>query len=80
MPRSGRQNDGKLASGARPGIVPAGAPDWITPELIEHTIRVWQPFYRTALTPEEAVTMILNVDRLYAVLSSASSTNDSQEK
>ena len=39
-------------------------------ELIERTICVWQPHYRTILTPEEAVTMILNVGRLYAVLSS----------
>jgi hypothetical protein len=44
-------------------------PAWITPELIDHTIRTWQPYYATRLTPEDAVTMILNVGRLLDVLS-----------
>jgi len=65
--------DCKVAEGARPSIVPAGTPDWITPELVEATIRVWQPYYRAILTPEEAVTMILNVGRLYQVFSSGAS-------
>ena len=59
--------------GARSGIVPAGTPEWITAELIEQTIRVWQPHYQATLTPEEAVTMILNVGRLYQAISSGSS-------
>ncbi|MCL6553999.1 MAG: hypothetical protein K6W08_12885 [Firmicutes bacterium] len=54
-------------------IVPAGTPDWITAELIEQTIRVWQPHYEAVLTPEEAVTMIHTVGRLYQALSSGSS-------
>ncbi|HEY3964096.1 MAG TPA: hypothetical protein VGM05_06040 [Planctomycetaceae bacterium] len=73
MSRSNRTTDCKVAEGAQPGIVPAGTPDWITPELVEATIRVWQPFYRAILTPEEAVTMILHVGRLYQVLSSGAS-------
>jgi hypothetical protein len=73
MSRSNRKNDCSATGGARPAIVPAGTPDWITPELIERTIAVWQPFYRTVLTPEEAVTMILRVGRLFDVLSPRSS-------
>jgi hypothetical protein len=73
MARSNRKKDCEVTEGARPSIVPAGTPDWITAELIEQTIRVWQPYYRTVLAPEEAVTMILNVGRLYQVLSSGSS-------
>ena len=69
MSRSNPKKDCRVAEGARPSIVPAGTPDWITAELIEQTIRVWQPYYGTLLTPEEAVTMILNVGRLYQVLS-----------
>lgn len=65
--------DCKVEEGARPSIVPAGTPNWITPELIERTIRVWQPYYEALLTPEDAVTMILNVGRLFDVLSSESS-------
>ena len=70
MSRSNRKKDCEVADGARPSIVPAGAPDWITADLIERTIRVWQPYYADLISPEEAVTMILNVGRLYAVLSS----------
>ena len=73
MSRSNRKKDCEAKDVAHPSIVPAGAPDWITDELIERTIIVWQPYYRTVLTPEEAVTMILNVGRLYQVFSSGAS-------
>ena len=49
--------------------VPAGAPAWITSELVEKTIRVWQPYYADPLTPEDALAIILNVGRLFDVLS-----------
>lgn len=49
--------------------VPAGAPAWITPELIEHTLRVWQPYYEEPLIPENAVEIIMNIGRLVEVLS-----------
>ena len=71
MSRSNHKRDCEVQEGAR-CIVPAGAPDWITPELIEATIRVWQPYYQAIVTPEEAVTMILNVGRLFDALSSRS--------
>lgn len=70
MARSNRKKDCAVEEGARQSIVPAGAPDWITPELVEATIRVWQPYYEAVLTPEEAVTMILTVGRLFDALSS----------
>jgi len=73
MSRSNRKNDCQQAEGVRPGILPAGTPDWITPELIEATIRTWQPYYQATLTPEEAVTMILQVGRLFQALSSGAS-------
>ena len=71
MSRSNHKRDCEVQEGAR-SIVPAGAPDWITPELVVETIRVWQPYYKDVLTPEEAVTMISNVGRLYQALSSGS--------
>lgn len=73
MSRSNQKKVSPTSDDARSCIVPAGTPDWITAELIERTIHVWQPFYPTLLTPEEAVTMILNVGRLFDVLSSRSS-------
>lgn len=69
MSRSNHKRDCEVQEDAR-GIVPAGAPDWITPELVEETIRVWQPYYEAIVTPEEAVTMIQSVGRLYQALSS----------
>ena len=69
MSRSNRKDDCVVREDAK-SIVPAGAPDWITPELVEATIRVWQPYYQAIVTPEEAVTMILNVGRLFDALSS----------
>lgn len=49
--------------------VPPGTPAWITPELIRRTLKTWQPFYAERLTPEDAVTMVLNVGRLFGLLS-----------
>jgi hypothetical protein len=74
MSRGNPKKDCAVQEGARPSIVPAGTPDWITPELVEKTIRVWQPYYQAIVTPEEAVTMILNVSRFYEALSSGSSS------
>ncbi len=55
----------------RPQVaVPAGAPSWVTPELIEHTLRVWQPFYQHQLIPEDALEMIRGVAEIVEVLSS----------
>lgn len=71
MARRNRQPDCQTREDAK-SIVPAGSPDWITPELVEATIRVWQPYYEEVLTPEEAVTMILNVGRLFDALSPGS--------
>ncbi len=70
MSRSNRKKDCKIAAGAACSIVPAGTPDWITAELIEQTIRVWQPYYQATITPEEAVIMIVSVGRLFDALSS----------
>lgn len=49
--------------------VPAGAPCWVTLELIEHTLRVWQPYYEIQLISEDALEIIMGVGRLVEVLS-----------
>ncbi len=72
MSRSNHKRDCESQDDAASSTVPAGAPDWITPQLIEATIRVWQPYYAHVLSPEEAVTMIQNVGRLFSALSSGS--------
>lgn len=50
--------------------VPAGAPPWVTSELIDHTLRVWQPFYQDQLIPEDALAIIKGVAGIVEVLSS----------
>ncbi|TXT23934.1 MAG: Uncharacterized protein FD138_3148, partial [Planctomycetota bacterium] len=52
--------------------VPTGTPEWVTAELIDLTIRVWQPYYKAPLTPDDAVTMLLSVGRLFGVISRGS--------
>jgi hypothetical protein len=47
--------------------VPAGAPRWVTPELLADTLRVWQPYYGN-LTSHDALTIILNVGNLFDAL------------
>lgn len=48
--------------------VPPGAPNWITPEEIEDTLRVWQPYYRQLLTALDALEIMLNVRNLLDVM------------
>lgn len=74
MSRSNRKRDCGSVGGDEAITVPAGTPDWITPDLIRRTIKVWQPYYEQVLTPEEAVTMIQNVGRLFSAISSESSS------
>lgn len=50
-------------------IVPQGAPSWITPELIGHTLRVWNPYYDDSLTVDDAVNILTGVSRLIGALS-----------
>ena len=45
-----------------------GLPAWISSELIEDTLRVWQPYYEHCLTIDDAVQILLGVDRLLDVL------------
>jgi hypothetical protein len=71
MSRSKPNKVREAESDAPKGSVPAGAPHWITPELIEATIRVWQPYYETVITPEEALDIIRNVGQLFSAVRSS---------
>jgi hypothetical protein len=61
-----------FADCARRMKIPFGQDACNADELIKKTIRVWQPYYEAVITPEEAVTMILSVGRLYQAISSGS--------
>jgi hypothetical protein len=45
--------------------VPAGAPSWVTAELIAQTMLVWQPYYENPLTIDDALAMIMSVAVLW---------------
>ena len=49
--------------------VPSATPEWITPELIRLTLKVWQPYYSKQLTAEDAVTIVRNAGQLFGLLS-----------
>jgi hypothetical protein len=53
--------------------VPTGAPAWVTAELIQHTLRVWQPYYEHPLTAQDALGMILSTGRIVVALTEADS-------
>ena len=38
---------------------PAGAPAWVTPDLIRDTIEAWQPYYAQDLTEGDAVRILV---------------------
>lgn len=48
--------------------VPPGTPPWISADLIDHTIRVWEPHYGQPLTREEAVEILVAVGNLAEAL------------
>lgn len=54
---------------SQPTTVPVGAPSWVTEELIELTLRTWQPFYSHQLIEADALEMIVGVDQLFGVFS-----------
>jgi hypothetical protein len=47
---------------------PQALPKWITRELLDRTIRVWQKFYPHALTDLDAAGILVSVARLGGVL------------
>ena len=42
-----------------------GAPGWVSSELIEQTIRVWQPIAGKPLNPTDALTILVNFAELF---------------
>ncbi len=55
-----------------PPFLPRAVATWITPELIERTRRVWQPYYSQPLTSADAIEILENTARLIAALGQSS--------
>ncbi len=58
-------------------FLPAETPTWITPDLVQHTIRLWSRYEPRPVTSEDAVEMILHIGELFEALGLASA--DSKE-
>lgn len=56
-------------SATKPNVLlPPGTPDWVTAELVEQTLEVWQPRYETPLSAEDAVRILVGASRLIQTL------------
>ncbi len=49
--------------------LPAGTPEWITPELVISTQRIWQRHYESPVSVEIAITILESTGRLCDLLS-----------
>lgn len=76
MAPSNRKKDCEFVDGAQLGIVPTGTPDWITAELVEKTIQVWQPYYKSPLSTDDAIEIIRNAGLLFDAFSSRRSSTE----
>lgn len=69
MSRRNRKSDCQKPEGAASSLrLPAGTPSWITPELVELTLKTWQPYYKEPLTIDDAIGMIRNAGLLFDAL------------
>jgi hypothetical protein len=55
-------------------------PPWITPELMEETRAVWQPYYEKELTDEDVLALLIPVGVLYEILFSKGVRNEESEE
>jgi len=62
------QTEAEQPRDAAPVVLPSGTPAWITPELVELTQIVWQPYYGEPLTVEDSITILRNAGGLLEAL------------
>ena len=62
------QTEAEQPRDAAPVVLPSGTPGWITPELVELTQKVWQPYYDKPLTVEDSITILRNAGGLLEAL------------
>ena len=48
-------------------------PGWITPAVIERTRAVWEPLYKSTLSDDEVVGLLLNIGNLFGLLRGSNS-------
>jgi hypothetical protein len=68
MPRNHRPPP---TSSSLTSSLPAGAPAWVTEELLSDTIVAWQPYYAEDLTADDALKILLAAGRLFDALGDA---------
>ena len=75
--RSTRQKAGHVTTSI---VVPSGAPSWVTAELLQKTLEVWQPYYEQELIPEDALAIIMGAGQMFDCLSPRPSKGHSHEE
>lgn len=64
MQEKGAPQSSECAGGMRRNTA---LPAWISDDLIQRTIEVWNPYYGGALSEDDALTILLNASRLIDV-------------
>lgn len=62
-------HDSKTSAENLKRLLPPATPKWITPELVELTLRTWQRYHAHPLTVEDAIDMIRNAGRMFDAFS-----------
>jgi len=68
MARRSRKSDCQPPKEAHRPILPAGTPTWISAELVEMTLKTWQPYYRKLLTIDDAIGIIRDTSLIFQIL------------
>jgi hypothetical protein len=63
-----RMNPPEKRSDRTPFELFVNLPDWITPELLDETLKTWQPYYNEKLTPEDGIEILRNIGRIIDIL------------
>ncbi|MCP4191769.1 MAG: hypothetical protein GY768_14230 [Planctomycetaceae bacterium] len=58
----------KIADNSSSTRQDSSLPSWLTTELVEKTLQVWQPHYSYRLTRDDAIAIIKSVGQLFEVL------------
>jgi hypothetical protein len=66
-----RDHQSPSTCSSSPSARPAGAPAWVTEELLSDTIVAWQPYYAEDLTADDALEILLAAGRLFDALGDA---------
>ncbi len=60
-------------------FVPSHSVDWISNELLDQTIRIWQPLAVESLTHDDAMRILINVAQLFEAIGLSEATGSEDD-